>query len=208
MVTIWVWYQRSSLISLWRHPEHIGSAKRIDLEKLNKQLNCHANTDVSSCLLWISLQLSILLLQASSYKHHSTAFHCRPLAPLLKHTPWTTLSISLASIYMLRLYASWLWFTWLSPHLPTLISNCWLDIFWRACSKSNISKPASPPGLLGLPTTQALKPHNWASPLILAPVPSSQPSESSQLNALNIAKFCFSSSSLATLSFQTRWPLS
>lgn len=52
-------------------------------------------------------------------------------------------------------------------------------------------------------SSQVLKPHNWASPLILAPVPSSQPSQSLQLNTLNIAKFCFSSSPLAPLSFQT-----
>lgn len=71
------------------------------------------------------------------------------------------------------------------PHIQLLTGH-----LLKSMLKIKHLKTCSPPGLLGLPTTQAFKPHNWASPLILAPVPSSQPSESSQLNALNIAKFC------------------
>ena len=217
MVIVWVWYQWSSLIFLWRHPEHIGSANSIDLEKLNKQPNCHVNTDVSSCFLWLSLQLSPPPPppQASSYKHHSTAFHSRPLAPLF----WNTLP---EAPYPFLWLPSICWGCMphgCNSHGSLLISwPSYPTADWTPFEKHAQNQTSQNLLLLSdsrgyhLPSywysSQVLKPHNWASPLILAPVPSSQPSQSLQLNTLNIAKFCFSSSPLVPLSFQTHWPLS
>lgn len=65
------------------------------------------------------------------------------------------------------------------PHIQLLTRHLLLNSMLKI--KLNISKPVSPLGLLGLPTTQVPKPHKWASSLTLRAL-SPHPSHENPLN--------------------------